>query len=67
MNSPNELLQEIEPEDTLNLIFNYFDKKFQGIQAQINKNMEPPPKKYKKPDGHDIKGKSNKDLFDFIT
>ena len=29
--------------------------------------MEPPEKKYKKPDGHDIKGKGNKDQFDFNT
>ena len=25
------------------------------MQAQKNKNIEPPAKKYKKPDGHDIK------------
>ena len=36
------------------------------MQAQINKNMEPRAKKYK-PDGHDIKGKGNKDQFDFNT
>ena len=29
--------------------------------------MEPPSKKYKKPDGHDIKGKGNNDQFDFNT
>ena len=29
--------------------------------------MEPPAKKYKKPDRHDIKGKVNKDQFDFNT
>ena len=29
--------------------------------------MEPPAKKFKKPDGHDIKGKGNKDQFDFNT
>ena len=57
--------EEIEPEDALNLMFDYFDKKFEGMQAQINKNMEPPEKKYKKPDRHDIKGKGNKDRFDF--
>ena len=57
--------EEIEPEDALNLMFDYFDKKFEGIQAQINENIEPPAKKYK-PDGHDIKGKSN-DQFDFNT
>ena len=48
-------------------MFNDFDKKFEGMQAQINKNMEPPAKKYKKPDSHDIKGKGNKDQFDFKT
>ena len=37
------------------------------MQAQINKNMEPLVKKYKKPDGHDIKGKCNRDQFDFNT
>ena len=37
------------------------------MQAQINKNMETPAKKYKKPVGHDIKGKGNKDQFDFNT
>ena len=37
------------------------------MQAQINKNMEPPAKKYKKQDGYDIKGKGNKDQFDFNT
>ena len=29
--------------------------------------MELPAKKYKKPDGHDIKRKGNKDQFDFNT
>ena len=62
-----ESKEDIEPEDALNLMFDYFDKKFEGIQAQINKSMEPPAEKYKKPDGHDIKGKSNKDQFDFHT
>ena len=47
-------------------MFNYFGKKFEGIQAQISKNMEPPAEKYK-PDGHDIKAKGNKDQFDFPT
>ena len=37
------------------------------MQAQINKSMEPPAKKYRKPDGHDIKGKGNKDHYDFNT
>ena len=59
--------EEIEPEDALNLMFDYFDKKFEGMQAQINKNMEPTAKKFKKPDGHDIKQKGNKDQFDFNT
>ena len=35
------------------------------MQAQINKNMEPSAKKYKRPVGHDIKGNGNKDQFDF--
>ena len=56
--------EEIEPEDALNLMFDYFDKKFETMQTQIDKNMEPPAKKYK-PDGHDIKGKGNRDQFDF--
>ena len=47
-------------------MFEYFDRKFEGMQAQINKNMKPPVKNYK-PDGHDIKGKGNKDQFDFNT
>ena len=47
-------------------MFNYFDKKVEGMQAQINKNMEPPANKHK-PDGHDIKGNGNKDQFDFNT
>ena len=55
--------EEIEPEDALNLMF---DKNFETMQTQIDKNMEPPAKKYK-PDGHDIKGKGNKDQFDFNT
>ena len=59
--------EEIEPEDALNLMFDYFDKKFEGLQAQINKNMELPAKKFKKPDGHDIKGKGNEGQFDFNT
>ena len=37
------------------------------MQAQINKNMDPPAKKYKKPYGHDTKGKGNKEQFDFNT
>ena len=44
-------------------MFDYFDKK---LQAQINKKMETPAMKYQ-PDGHDIKGKGNKDQFDFNT
>ena len=40
--------------------------KFESMQAQIDKNMEPPAKKYK-PDGHDIKRKGNKDQFGFNT
>ena len=55
--------EKIEPEDDLNLVFDYFDK----MQAQINKSMEPSAKKYKKPDGNDIKRKGNKDQFDFKT
>ena len=57
--------EEIGPEVALNLMFDYFDKKFEGMQAQIDKNMEA-AKKYK-PDGHDIKGKDNKDQFYFNT
>ena len=45
-------------------MFDYFDKKFEDMQAQTDKNMEPPVKKYKA-DGHDIKEKSNKDQLDF--
>ena len=58
--------EEIEPEDALSLKFDYFDKKIEGMQAQIDKNMEPPVKKYI-PDGHDIKGKGSKDQFNFNT
>ena len=57
--------EEIGPEVALNLMFDYFGKKFEGMQAQIDKNMEA-AKKYK-PDGHDIKGKGNKDQFYFNT
>ena len=56
--------EEVEPEDALNLMFDYFDKKIETMQTQIDKNMEPHAKKYK-PDGHDIKGKGNRDQFDF--
>ena len=31
-----ESVEEIEPEDALNLMFDYFDKKCEGMQAQIN-------------------------------
>ena len=34
--------EEIEPEDALNLMFDYFEQKFEGMQAQINKNMDLP-------------------------
>ena len=61
-----ESKEKIGPEDALNLMFDYFDKKFEVMQAQMDKNMEPQAKKYK-PDGHDIKGKGNKDQFDFNT
>ena len=37
--------EEIKPEDALSLMFNYFDKKLEVMQAQIDKNMEPPAKK----------------------
>ena len=57
--------EEIGPEVALNLMFDYFGKKFEGMQAQIDENMEA-AKKYK-PDGHDIKGKGNKDQFYFNT
>ena len=57
--------EEIGPEVALNLMFDYFDKKFEGMQVQIDKNMEA-AKKYK-PHGHDIKGKGNKDQFYFNT
>ena len=60
-----EFEEETEAEDILDLIFDYFDKKIESMQAQINKNMEPSAKKYKKPDGRDIKG--NKDQSDFNT
>ena len=40
--------------------------KFESMQAQIDKTMEPPAKKYK-PDGHDIKRKGNKDQFGLNT
>ena len=59
--SCQESEEEIEPEDALNLMFN---KNFETMQTQIDKNMEPPAKKYK-PDEHDIKGKGNRDQFDF--
>ena len=70
--------EEIEPEDAMfekkkmqnqkmrSLMFGYFDKKFESMQAQMDKNMEPPVEIYK-PGGHDIKGKGNKDQFDFNT
>ena len=48
-------------------MFDYFDKKFEGMQAQINKNVKPPVKKYKKTDGQNTKGKGNKDQLDFNT
>ena len=64
--SCQESEEEIEPEDALNLMLDYFHKNFETMQTQIDKNMEPPAKKYK-PDGHDIKGKGNKDQFDFNT
>ena len=48
-------------------MFDYFDKEFEGMSSQINKNMEIAAKKYRKPDGHDIKRKSNKDQYDFNT
>ena len=62
--SCQESEEEIEPEDALNLMFNYFDKNFETMQTQTDKNMEPPAKKYK-PDRHDIKEKGNRDQFDF--
>ena len=48
-------------------MFDYFDKKFEGMQAQINKNVKPPVKKYKKTDGQNTKAKGNKDQLDFNT
>ena len=39
--------EQTEPEDAFNLILDYFDKTFEGMQARINKNMESPAKKYK--------------------
>ena len=47
-------------------MFDYFDKNFEEMQAQINRNMQPPAKKYK-PDKHDVKWKGDKDQFDFKT
>ena len=48
-------------------MFDYTKKNIEGMQAQLNKNMEPPANKYKKPDGYDIKGNGKKDQFDFNT
>ena len=62
-----ESKDEIEKEVALNFMFGYFDKKFEGMQAQINKNVKPPVKKYKKTDGQNTKGKGNKDQLDFNT
>ena len=36
--------EEIEPEDALNLMFDYFDKHSACMQAQINNIMEPSEK-----------------------
>ena len=37
------------------------------MQLQIKKNMELPVKNFKKPGGHNIKRKGDKDQFDFDT
>ena len=64
-NSFQDTEQGIEAEDALNLMFNYFDKRFGSMQAQLNNKMEPPIKKYKKPDRQDIEKKGNNDSFEF--
>ena len=47
-------------------MFDYFNKKIEGAQAQMNKSMEPSVKN-NKTGGHNIKGQGNKDQFDFNT
>ena len=48
-------------------MLDYSNKKIKGIQAQLDKNMEPFANKYTKPDGYDIKGTGKKNQFDFNT
>ena len=47
-------------------MFDYFNKKLEGMPAQTNKDMEPPVKQYKK-NRYNIKGKGSKGQFDFST
>ena len=53
--------EEVAPADALSLMFNYFDRKFEGMQN--SQKTEPPPTK--KSEGHEIQGKGNKQQFNF--
>ena len=55
----------LEPADSLNLMFRYFDKKFEAMQNQIDQKYREPPKKRAMHNDYSFKSKGNSLQFRF--
>ena len=55
----------LQPGDSLNLIFGYFDKKFEAMQNQIDQKYREPPTKRAMHNDYSFKSKGNSLQFNF--
>ena len=55
----------LQPADSLNLIFGYFDKKFEAMQNQIDQKYREPPTKRAMHNNYSFKSKGNSLQFSF--
>ena len=55
----------LQPADNLNLMFGYFDKKFEAMQNQIDQKYREPPKKRAMHNEYSFKSKGNSLQFKF--
>ena len=55
----------LQPTDSLNLMFGYFDKKFEAMQNQIDQKYREPPKKRAMHNDYSFKSKGNSLQFKF--
>ena len=55
----------LQPADSLNLIFGYFDKKFEAMQNQIDQKYREPPTKRAMHNDYSFKSKGNSLQFNF--